>query len=296
MTTPSQANVKSPVFYTGGLTKYMHPGMQRGNVFYVNFGGSDANDGLTPSRPFLTLTAAIAACTSDRHDLIVVLNWWLNEACPIVVDKRMVTIVGAESGSLAQPALQIASEGDTQIFEIAERDVAIHNFILDGTLSINHGCVEFTAGAGMVRQGLYNCYFRGANFGVWSDVNSAPATHLCVSNCYFESTLLTDGILIAGNVAFATFRDNIFDAIPGIGINVTGGPGAGQILDNRFILPSNTQGKAITLGGTSVRWMVDGNHANYGVTEMAANPYEDSSAAVNNWLTNWKVTASTIPA
>ena len=296
MTRPSQASIKSPVFYTGGLTDYMHPGMQQGNVFYVNYGGDDTNDGLTPSRPFLTLTAAVAACTSDRHDLIVVLNWWLNEVCPIVLDKRMITIVGALSGSVAQPAIQIAADGDTDVFTFSERDIAIHNFIL--VAGATGAGVGYTAGAGMVRQGVYNCEFFTGQDGVRSLAVTAPANNCCVKDCTFIGSGLTrDGIRLAGNSAFWQLENNLFDALPGIGINVIGGEGAGRILDNRFMLPSNTQGKAITLGGTCVRWMVDGNTANYGVTTMVANPYEDSSGgAGNNWLTNWNGTAETDPA
>lgn len=274
------------------------PMAMRGQVFYVNYGGDDNNNGLSTNAPFLTLTAALAACTDDLHDIIYVLNWWLNEAGPIVCNKRMVTIVGAPSGSLAQPAIQIADSGvSAAMFNIATRDVIIQNFIIQG--GATNAAVEFTAGAGNVRGGLYNCYFRACQYGVHADGNLTPSEQLTVAGCYFEGSLTAGGILYNSNGPFCQFSNNVFDALPGIGISVTNGPGAGRILNNIFALDSNVNGRAINMGGTSNRWLIDGNHANFADTTMGNNPYQDVSVpaggVANNWGSNWNGTGLTDP-
>ena len=64
-----------------------------------------------------------------------------------------------------------------------------------------------------------------------------------------------------------------------------------------MILPSNTQGKGITLSATVAGAYVHENHANFGNAEMAGNPYDDGAAGnVNHWLGNWKAITLTMPA
>ena len=293
----NNTNAKSPVWYEGGLSQYTHPGMQMGSVFYVNFGGSDAADGLTPARPLLTLTAAIAACTDDRHDLIVVLNWWQNEACPIVLNKRHVTIVGAKSGSdCSYGSSLIEATGDTDVFTFAERDIAIHNLIINAGAT-SAGC-NFSAGAGFVRQGIYNCYFRSSQEGILAPGVNAPAEQLTVQGCFFEGSVTGNGILYNSNGPFAVFKDNIFDSIPGIAFHANGAAGACKVLNNTFAVDSDVAGRAITLANSTTRWLVDGNRANFGNTAMAQNPFEDTSAAgvQNNWVLNYRNITATMPA
>lgn len=79
---------------------YLHPNIP-GNVFYVSSSGSSSGPGWAPENAYSTIDAAIAACTANNGDLILVMpdhNEGLGNA-QITVDIAGVTIRGLKSGN-----------------------------------------------------------------------------------------------------------------------------------------------------------------------------------------------------
>lgn len=279
-------------FQDFGLAGVLQPGANLGKIVYVNLGGSDANDGLGPSRPKLTIAGALDVCTNDAMDTIVVLDYWQNDSTyPISVDVSRVRIIGSPSGSYRNWPC-ITPTGNTAAMDIAANDVFVQNLYFEG--GDDHGCIEFTT-AGKCRIGIFDCWFASAKYGIWATGTSKPSFGLEVGRCFFCQNIVTNGILYDSNGPFAKFHHNIFEEIAGIGFYTQNAAAACMLLDNTFSLPSNTQGKAITLEGSTDRWIIAGNRANFGATTMGTNPYVDTSSGANHWMQNWKGTTETDP-
>lgn len=288
------ANPKDANWYTGGLSNSTVPGSNLGDVFYLDgVAGSNSNSGLTPDKPKLTMTAALALCTNDHTDTIVVLDYWqpAGETWPINVNKSKVRIVGSPSGSPQRPWACMKPPGDTACLSISANDVFIESLYFEAGAA--HGGIEFSGG--VCRVGIKSCYFAiGAN-GILDSANGVGFS-LEIWDCYFLQALTAQGIYINDDPAFAYIHDNIFSRVQGVAIEATAG-GRGQIVRNIIALPSNTAGMAITLGASCYGWLVDGNHANYGDTAMGNNPYTDSAAAgANDWLLNYHAATAVLPA
>lgn len=270
-------------------------------VFYVNYGGNDSESGLDPEAPLLTLTQAISLCTDDKHDTIVVMNWWQNESGPVTVNKRHLSIVAAKSGanwfggSADFPAIQLEATGDTAFFQIAERDIAISGFRILGGAS--YGGIEFTGGAGYVRIGIFNNEFWSGKYGIHGAAGSTyqPSHRLTIKGNIFHSGCTTQGILLGSNGSWVNIENNFFETCPGPQIEISGGMAAGRILNNLHSLDSDTAGEAITLGAACSRMVVMGNRANdAGITAMTANPFVDGGTD-NHWMDNYRCNAVLLP-
>lgn len=264
-----------------------------GKTFYVNYGGNDSESGLDPAAPLLTITKAVSLCTDDKHDTIVVMNYWLNEDGPITINKRHVSLVGAKSGANwfggtpSAPAIMLNASGDTQVLILAERDIAVANFVFDPGAS--YAAITFTGGAGFVRQGIFNCQFTSGKYGIEGTAGSSyqPSHYLTIKNCWFHPDLTTGGILLGSNGSWPLIENCWFEQVPGPQISITGAHAGGRIINNLHSLDSDTAGEAITLGANPSRYFVMGNRANdAGTANMSNNPYVD--AGVDNiWLDNY---------
>lgn len=286
-------NRKSPAFYGGGLD--LQAGANRGQVFYVNgtdWGdGDNANDGLRPDTPFLTLTYALAQCTSEEFDTIVVVDHWTptGETWPIAIDKDQVSIIGAPGGSFNRFAC-IHPAGDTAAFEVQAMGVRIQDLYFDAGAA--HAAIEFSGGK--ERTGIFNCNFMTGARGI-TGVAGSPSFGVEIGNCFFSHSLTGGGIYL-NNPAVSRIHDCTFDRVVGVAIEIVQA-GHMQILDNRIGVDSDVQGRGITLGASCARCLVDGNTANFGSTAMAANPYLDSGGATDNdWLLNYRDITATLPA
>ena len=291
-------NIKTPAWYGGGLANALVPGANdAGLIVYVNMaggGGDNANSGLDPSVPKLTLEGALAICTNDALDTIIVLDYYDQDTTwPISVNKSRVRIIGSPSAQNFYQWCVVQPTGDFAAFNIVAGHVHISGFQIHA--GATSGGIEFDGAGGAQGIGIRHCLFASGAYGVWGEAASEPGAGLVVEDCMFIQALTANGILMGSNGPFYRFERNIFDQIAGIAISVTGAPSAGLIKDNVMSLPSNTQGKGITVS-SGTRNIIQGNHANYGTTEMVANPYEDSSGGTNHWLENWKVTAPVAPA
>lgn len=287
-------NRKPPPFYNGGLGSVLRAGANRGQTFYVNgtdWGdGDNGNDGLRPDTPFLTLTYALAQCTDEEFDTIVVVDYWTptGETWPIAVDKRQVTILGAPGGSYDRWAC-VHPSGNTAAFEIQAAGVRIVDFYIDAGAA--HAGIEYSGTP--ERTGVYGCSFMSGTYGVDMGVNEAGFGAV-VEDCHF-STYLTAGGIIVGNQTRARVKNCVFMRTGGVAIEVTNSAPYSQILDNRIAMNANTAGRAITLAANTVEIMVDGNSAFWGET-VGQNPYLDNAAAdVNCWGVNYHGNTMVLP-
>ena len=278
-------NAKSPAWYGGGLSNYLIAGSGLGNVFYVDgIAGNDANSGLSPEHPKLTLAAALTLCVNDHNDTIMVLDYYNMEGgAAVTINKSKVTIIGAEGGCKDRSWTCLNATADTACLVVAANDVRIHQLYFDAGAS--HGGIEFSGG--VCRVGIYGCWFGTGAYGIY-DATGGVAFSLEVANCFFCQSLTGHSLYINDDPAFFFLHDNYFDQAQGDCINVIQG-GGGRICDNTMACGADAQGRGITLGASVTRCLCARNVANFGDTDMAANPYEDGAAAgVNHWMANYK--------
>lgn len=269
-------------------------------IFVHGSNGDNNNDGYTPDRPVLTMTAAIGKAVSWRGDVIYArsIGTPTGETWPIVCDKDDVTIIGW--GEEANRSAIVTPSGDTASFSVQAHNLTFIRLEIGAGAS--HGGIEIGAAA------KWSLLVKKCWFGVQQapqdgiKVNSPyDAPYLTVIDSWFGQGITRDGIRIEGAITRGQLgmagHGNRFLDVAGIGINdVSGGGIQGvTIFDNRFRLPSDTEGKAITLHAGSADCFVDGNHANYGKTAMDANPYKDAGAVSNTWGVNWKAGVSIMP-
>jgi len=284
------------------------PSLVLGNVYYVDFfNGSNANDGLTPNSPFLTITYALTLCVNDHDDYIIVMEHYQEV---VTISKSRVHIIGVGSNP-NYSFVQMNAAADTAIFLVTNDSYhcEIAGFSFGG--GTNHAGIENAVGVPM---GLYihDCQF-GHNFaggtpedGIRISVN---ATDIRVERCSFYGTpggkgLLTrDGIRWeTGNPLNGTIIDNQFLALPGVAIDfvaVAPGEGGITIKDNVISCGADTQGDAITLGATCRGFLVVGNRAMFGkgTPALGTNPYLDGAGADDNhWVDNWAGNGPVDPA
>jgi len=278
-------NPKGPSWYGGGLSSYLIAGAGLGNVYYVDgCAGSDANSGLVPEQPLLTIAAALALCVNDHNDTIMVLDYYnLESDLAITINKSKVTIVGAEGGSRDRSWTCLHATADTACFIVAANDVRIHQFYFDAGAA--HGGIEFSGAK--CRIGIYDCWFGTGAHGVYS-VPGGIGFSLEVANCYFCQALTNHSIYINDDPAFVYLHDNMFDQAQGDAINIVQG-GGDRVIDNTIACGADAQGRGITLGATVYRCLCARNVANFGDADMVANPFEDGAAAdINHWMANYK--------
>jgi len=230
------------------------------------------------------MTAALALCTNDKNDTIVVLDYWqpAGETWPVDVNKSKVRIIGSPSGS-ARAWVCMNPPGDTASLDISASDVHIRDIYFDA--GVSHGGIEFSDG--VCRVGIHRCWFGTGAYGVY-DNTGGVAFSLEIADCYFCQALTSHGIYVNDDPAFLYIHDNMFDACQGDAINIVQG-GGDRVINNIIACSSDLQGTGITLGASVYRCLCAWNVANFGDADMAANPFEDGAAGdTNHWMANYK--------
>lgn len=297
----TNVQAKQPPFYTGGLSTLLRPGANQGDVIYVDGSGPDTNDGRTPTTPLASITAALALCTNQRNDTIVVLDYWAagTESWPIVVDKEMVSIIGVPGSGAPWP--QVNPPGDTAGFNITALGVEICHLSVNG--GATHGAIEI--GASVWGTEIHHCWFGEA--GTCQDgvrgVAPFDAPYLKIWGCRFGAGITRNGVRLdhnatRGMIGAPGLEPNVFHAPNDVCVYVNNEFAQGWICDNVFGLDSDVQGRAITLDATCVGGVtVCGNRAHFGDTAMGQNPYLDSAAGgSNHWLLNYQGIVAVLPA
>lgn len=284
-----QLRVTKEVNFTGAVKIGVGGDVQlSGDRFYVD--GNLGSDGRgVQSRnwktPMKTIAATLDLCTANNNDYIIVLDHY-QETFPISVDVASVHIIAAGPYNTGVTMVYLTASADTAIFNIAADFVEIAGFEFGSGAS--YGAIEWTAtkGYGLIR----DCHFGRMQTG--QDGINVPsgfdAVEMTIENCLFGAGLTRDGIRIDHNMTRGIIRNNRFLNVPGIGINVTNSFASGWIEDNRFALPSDTAGKAITLGASVDSAYIVDNKANFGDTDSMGNiPWVDSGTGdANTWDNN----------
>lgn len=288
-------NPKSPTWY-GNLGKYLDVGAT--NVYFVDGIGPDTNSGLTPDAPLGSIKAALALCTADNDDYIIVLDYWshANDTWPITMNVSKVHLIGCPGAGAMWP--QINQTGDVAGILITAHMVEIANLSINGGGTA--GCIEITGTPWGTE--IHHCWFGEAGTGQDGIrvPNGSDAVYLKVWANRFGNGLTRNGVNIAGNatrgrIGVPGLQSNFFHFCGAEAIIVNNQFAEGGIFDNRIAMISNTAGFGITLTATCTSGVfVDGNSANFGDT-VGNNPYLDSSAAdSNHWGMNFHFNTMTV--
>jgi len=281
---------KVEVNHPSGLPEHPH-----GNVFYVNYQeGTDTTkwkQGTKASRPFETITYALAQCSDDDNDIIYVTTVTQLDTQPVIINKRAVQIIGLPNnmpGYANQARCWMYPDAHVLggVFTISAGDVVIKNMMLWGTAG--QPCIDFGVEATGVRQVISQCSFHAGSYGVMTGpAANQPSHYLGIIDNHFGPTLSTGGILHASNGSWPVIADNFFESISMPNISVTGGMAGGRIHNNTFMLPADsTVGGAIDLALAPTRWWVTDNKANDASNDaLTANPYRDLGVD-NAWAGN----------
>lgn len=270
------------------------PGL--GRVYYVQLGGSDDNNGIDPSTPFLKIQHAIDECENDHNDYIYVLDCLAADVATINVNKNMVHIIG-----LAQPTPgiwpQLSGGGTHDVFNLTASYCKIAGF---GFSSPEFAGISIPGGAD--RCWIHHCNFAQVGVALQDGIiglGGDSPSHSLIEDCYFGMWITRDGY--RGMPTNTTFRRNIFrnvgtDAV-GIGINVTGGCEIGAIIENYFFKTIDDLGGAgwgITLPAGSWGGLIMNNRGcQTGHAAAGQNPYLDASGTGiadrdNGWCNNYR--------
>jgi hypothetical protein len=271
-----------------------------GKVIYVNgvtwangfVAGDDGNSGLSMDEPVHTLTHALALCTNEGNDAIILLDYYqpTAETWPVTISKSVVSIYGISSTPMHKWICMYAS-GSYPCLDITGSHVYIEGIAFYPNSS--KACVTFDDGCGWIH--FNDCSFEQGTCGI--DMDAADtSTSIAITNCYFTASLSAGGIDVDDDPAFLMIDGNRFDALTGDCINITAGAGH-QITNNFFSMKAATSGLAITLGTGVSRAFVSGNHAGYGANNSSISPYDDEgTVTTNHWGTNFYGSAVADPA
>lgn len=272
-----------------------------GNTYFVDGNsGLDTNDGLTPDRPLKTITAALAKCTDNHDDYIRVIDGWNQDGGVISVNKNRVHIIGI--GNKLSPYVMQKATGDAFIFSVTGDYCEIAGFALGGGATA--GGIECVGSLGLW---VHDCFFGDADIGDTPECGiecrqGTVNAYMVIENNIFagsggtsQGTISAYGIQAEGtNICRGTvIRKNIFGQLPTSAIRLTNMYG-GFVLDNQIACDENAAGAAIIMSG-STGCLIDGNHANYGKTDMGLEPFVDTGSA-NCWGINYRGVTADLPA
>lgn len=280
-----------------------------GNIYYVDcWNGNDAWDGLSPSSPLCTITAALALCDSGHDDYIIVMNCYQQDTFPIHVTKDCVHILGVanEDGSWQM----MDPPTDTAIFslESGAENCEIAYFSLGGAAQGTHGAIELQGGNNQTW--IHHCTFghfwtSGGQDGI-RFVESTSYDVVMEYNWFYGD--LSEGVLgrltrygictLLGGHGHCTIRHNYFiGLVEAVSLLPPAAVDEWVIESNFIACGGNVAGSGIHLGANALGCLVMSNKANYGDTEMAANPFQDDAAAgANHWADNMKGITLIMPA
>lgn len=236
---------------------------------------------------------------------------------PILMNKHTVHLVGLANATPQGALIRLVHTNATDNVLEFPLDTGYHcevaGFGFGGGTDAKGGIGMPDSGASGLGAWIHHCNFGSMltsgtpDYGIHNDDWGAQLFAWTIEDCTFYGSgdsanglISVDGIKtvhVFGAHADTNLiiRRNIFMDIPGIAINLDGVKD-GMILDNRIKLPSDSTGKAITLGVDCLGCWVDGNHCAFGDTTIA-NGYTDSSGADDNtWGTNWAGKAVTDPS
>jgi len=262
-----------------------------GNVYWVNNAhpdSSDAHDGTDPEHPLATITQAIANCTANDEDYIIVQNFTnASETWPIALSKSKVHLLCAHHENMWGGRI-VTPPADTAAFLITGDRVEVAGF--DISAGATHACFEFSTT--VQSWGAHIHHNRMGWMGLCQDgirmTGAVDKVNFLIHDNCFNDKITRDGIRIEQNATRGQIWNNIFrvtDAT-GVCINlVTLCTDIYAIYNNVFRCDGAAQGDAITCNVNSIGCMFWGNQAFHLAANPAQNPYLD--LGTNHWGLNY---------
>lgn len=287
-------------------------GLGSGRVFYVNQQtGDNANNGLSPNTPFLTITYALTACSANFGDYIFVLQAQdaSEPAYPVNINVHAVHVIGL--GRHSPDPLQRINGGGNACFQITGMETEIAGF---GFHTTGAADVGITTPASAYVCWVHHCLFAGSSCaqGLTAGIGVAGQQFpwWLIEDCKFSSP---NGVGctehgIRGGPVCATIRRNYFTAPAASGGECIHSPNVeiGAIVDNYFYSPisdAGVVGWAIFLEAAGMEGgPITNNHAMQTGDGTGLNPYRDTSspgditAVSHGWGMNYSGQAVIAPA
>lgn len=290
-------NVKSPIWYGfGGAHWLKHP--MAGTAYYVSNAGDDANDGLTPNTPFLTITHALTLVSGTEDDYIFVKSVsHADETWPIALDTHYVHLIGdpgahsTGGGQTVEPL--ILADTNNHGIEVTAWGVEIAGFNFGNTVINQKADIHLDASWGVhIHHNTFAWSTESYNCILVSNLAVNTSIHDNYFGCHGFSNYAISGsagrINIECNVFFMQGR-----IVTGVGAINLGLNFGGVIKDNVFRCRDNAAGEAIIVGGQN--GLITGNFAMSGVAaNMTNNPYQEDGAS--HWGLNYDNQTARLPA
>lgn len=193
---------------SAGTPQTVAPESTTGTVYYVHTTGADVNDGLTPLTPKQTLAGAVAAATTRKGDIILLMPGYIELLTgSVTINKEGVKIIGMSSGVMNQPAI-----GPSAAYAGATAAVVV------GATGVEIAGVKFQTAANAASAAV-------ANLSIGNNIDD-----VYIHDCYFRTGVGAGeitSILFAGISARTNIENNIFETVDS-GIN----PGAASAISN----------------------------------------------------------------
>lgn len=274
-----------------------------GTFFYVDgSNGLDTNDGLSPETPFLTVTAALAACTTAQNDYIFILSYPstapATETFPIVINKSHIHLIGIPDQASRRNVCLFCQDGGVNTIDLGDDadDCEIAGIEFGATTA---ACIHTDSPTPFTcRAHIHDCEFgwiRTCQDGIYIVAGGADTPHWLIENNRFGENCTRAGIYNDYNGTRSFYRNNFFKVASGaVGVYLHGlCTGHIFVLDNYFQVTDNAAGEAITTSATATG-MATGNVAAQGKVACANNPYLDGGAF--DWGVNYQPGAILLPA
>lgn len=293
-------NVKHPGYYGFGGAHYVrHP--TPGDVFYVTDaarGGDNANDGLTPATPFLTITYALTQLTGLRDSYIFVQRTTpASETWPITISQAYLHLIGTPDQ--ASPTPNIQPDTDNHGIVCAAGGIEIAGFIFKAPVANQDACI-YSAAAQQWMNHFHHNYFAWDGEAYDCIRLDNQQQQVSIHHNYFGAHGFDNYAITSVSVAGRTLiEDNVIlvhgrerDGAGGIYFSTQSG--GSVIRNNDFTVPGLAAGEAIHLTGGQ-DCLVTGNVAAEGVGATAsANPYQEDGT--NHWGLNYSNQTAQLPA
>jgi len=271
-----------------------------GTAFYVDGNnGLDTNDGLSPETPFLTVTAALAACTSGANDYVFIMEYPSTalgtETFPIALNKSHVHLIGVPDQASRRNVCLFCQDGAVNTLELGQDadDCEIAGIEFGATTA---ACILASAGTPFTcRLHIHHCEFgwiRTCQDGIHIQSGGADTPHWLVEHNRFGENCTRAGIYNNYNGTRSFYRNNFFKVASGaVGIHMVGiCTGHMFLIDNVFQVTDNAAGEAITTSATALG-LATGNVACSGKGAMGNIPWVDGGGY--DWGANYVTAAPT---
>lgn len=297
---PLAYNIKQANWYGFGGAHYMkHP--TPGDVFYVTDaarGGDNANDGLTPHTPFLTITYALTQLTGLRNSYIFVQRTTLaSETWPIEITQSYLHLIGTPDQASPTPAIR--PQDNNHGLVLAAGGIEVAGFIFSCPVANQDACI-YSAAAQQWMNHIHDNYFAWDSEAYDCIRLDNQQQQVSIHDNYFGAHGFDNYAITSASVAGRTLIEDNVILVNGREMNGAAGiylspvSGGGAILNNVFTVPGLAAGEAIHLTGGQ-DWLVTGNVAAEGSGATAsANPFREDGA--NHWGLNYSNQTAQLPA